>query len=83
MEAFQVSGDCFYVLLFNGGKCIGQVIDTIVITKVSQEFCFEFIEVHRPLDLSWVVVVVVEVVVVVWVVEVIVEMAVVWIQLLD
>ncbi|KAG9285330.1 hypothetical protein G9A89_010805 [Geosiphon pyriformis] len=44
MDLSQVSGDCFCVPLFDDGKCVGQVIDTIVITKVSQEFCFELIE---------------------------------------
>ncbi|KAG9292584.1 hypothetical protein G9A89_006955 [Geosiphon pyriformis] len=34
MEASQVSSDCFYVFLFDGSKCVSQVIDTIVITKV-------------------------------------------------
>ncbi|KAG9292677.1 hypothetical protein G9A89_008263 [Geosiphon pyriformis] len=44
IETSQISGDCFCVSLFDGGECVGQVIDTIVITKVSQEFCFKLIE---------------------------------------
>ncbi|KAG9304433.1 hypothetical protein G9A89_019995 [Geosiphon pyriformis] len=52
MEASQVSGDCFCVSLFDSGKCVGQAINIIVITKVSQEFCFELIEDFLGLDFA-------------------------------
>ncbi|KAG9290073.1 hypothetical protein G9A89_010379 [Geosiphon pyriformis] len=35
IETSQVSGNCFSISLFDGGKSIGQVINAVAVTKIS------------------------------------------------
>ncbi|KAG9303794.1 hypothetical protein G9A89_018691 [Geosiphon pyriformis] len=46
IKSSQVSGDCFSFPLFDSNKSVGQVIDTIIITEISQELQFEFLKVE-------------------------------------